>query len=148
ARCLLVLEARRGRLDLNTYHGGYERMPLPAISFLAMGLACTGFPGTLGFVGQELLVNGAVDAFPTMGFAVVIASALTGLAVVRMYFSLFCGRPDTPSHPGARFKLARREKWTFVALVIALIVFGLVPVRSWIRASLPATTSFTCETYI
>ena len=39
-------------------------MPLLAISFLCMGLACTGFPGTLGFVGQELLVNGAVDAFP------------------------------------------------------------------------------------
>ena len=67
ARCVLVLEARRGRLDLTTYHGGYERMPLLAISFLSMGLACTGFPGTLGFVGQELLVDGAVDAFPGDG---------------------------------------------------------------------------------
>src|SRR5712672_3041776 len=54
-------------------------MPLLAISFLAMGLACTGFPGTLGFVGQELLVDGAVDAFPVMGFGVVIASALLAL---------------------------------------------------------------------
>ena len=60
-------------------------MPVLAISFLIMGLACTGFPGTLGFVGQEFLVDGAVDAFPIMGFAVVIASALTGLAVLRMY---------------------------------------------------------------
>lgn len=96
ARCALVLEARRGRLDLTAYHGGYERMPLLAISFLCMGLACTGFPGTLGFVGQELLVDGAVDAFPFMGFAVVIASALTGLAVARMYFSRFCGRYAFP----------------------------------------------------
>ncbi len=127
ARCLLVLEARRGRLDLNTYHGGYERMPLLAISFLCMGLACTGFPGTLGFVGQELLVNGAVDSFPTMGFAVVIASALTGLAVLRMYFSLFCGRPDAPSHSSVQFGLRRRETWTFVALVIVLIAFGVAP---------------------
>jgi NADH-quinone oxidoreductase subunit M len=127
ARCVLVLEARRGRLDLTTYHGGYERMPLLAISFLCMGLACTGFPGTLGFVGQELLVNGAVDAFPVMGFAVVVASALTGIAVARMYFSLFCGRPPAPSHSGVRFGLARREAWTFVTLVIALIVLGIVP---------------------
>ena len=127
ARCVLVLEARRGRLDLTKYHGGYERMPLLAISFLCMGLACTGFPGTLGFVGQELLVDGAVDAFPVMGFAVVVASALTGLAVIRMYFSLFCGRPHTPSHSGVRFGLARREAWTFVTLVIALIAFGIVP---------------------
>jgi NADH-quinone oxidoreductase subunit M len=127
ARCVLVLEARRGRLDLNEYHGGYERMPVLAISFLSMGLACTGFPGTLGFVGQELLVAGAVDAFPVMGFAVVVASALTGLAVVRMYFSLFCGRSDGLARSGLRFELTRREAWTFVALVIALVGFGVAP---------------------
>ncbi|HEV8233184.1 MAG TPA: proton-conducting transporter membrane subunit [Gemmatimonadaceae bacterium] len=127
ARAVLVLEARRGRLDLTTHHGGYERMPLLAISFLAMGLACTGFPGTLGFVGQELLVDGAVDAFPVMGFGVVIASALTGLAVLRMYFSLFCGRPDRRAHPNLSFGLTPREAWTFVALVTTLIGFGLVP---------------------
>jgi NADH-quinone oxidoreductase subunit M len=127
ARCVLVLEARRGRLDLTTYHGGYERMPLLAISFLFMGLACTGFPGTLGFVGQELLVHGAVDAFPVMGFAVVIASALTGLAVLRMYFSLFCGRPDVVFHSGMRLALAKREAWMFVALVIVLVAFGIFP---------------------
>jgi NADH-quinone oxidoreductase subunit M len=127
ARCVLVLEARRGRLDLTTFHGGYERMPVLAISFLAMGLACTGFPGTLGFVGQELLVDGAVDAFPVMGFAVVIASALTGVAVLRMYFSLFCGRSDALAHSALRLGLTRREAWTFVALVIALIGFGVAP---------------------
>jgi NADH-quinone oxidoreductase subunit M len=127
ARTVLVLEARRGRLDLTTYHGGYERMPVLAISFLAMGLACTGFPGTLGFVGQELLVEGAIDAFPVMGFAVPIASALTGLAVIRMYFSLFCGRPDPPALADVRLSLTRREAWTFGALVIALIAFGIVP---------------------
>ena len=127
ARAVQVLEARRGRLDLITYHGGYDRMPLLAISFLAMGLACTGFPGTLGFVGQELLVNGAVEAFPLMGFAVVIASALTGLAVLRMYFSLFCGRPEALSRADLRFGLTQREAWTFVALMIALIGFGLAP---------------------
>ena len=127
ARCVLVLEARRGRLNLTRYHGGYERMPLLAITFLAMGLACTGFPGTLGFVGQELLVNGAVDAFPVMGFAVVIASALTGLAVLRMYFSLFCGVSDVLADSNLRLGLRRREAWTFVALVITLIGFGLVP---------------------
>ena len=138
ARCVLVLEARRGRLDLTTYHGGYERMPLLAISFLAMGLACTGFPGTLGFVGQELLVDGAVDAFPVMGFAVVIASALTGLAVLRMYFSLFCGRPDPHVHSVLRFGLTRREAWTFVGLVIALVGFGLAP-RPLVNSRLDAS---------
>jgi NADH-quinone oxidoreductase subunit M len=127
ARCVLVLEARRGRLDLTSYHGGYDRMPVLAITFLAMGLACTGFPGTLGFIGQELLVDGAVDVFPVMGFAVVIASALTGLAVLRMYFSLFCGRSDVLAHPSLRLGLRPREAWTFMTLVIVLIGLGLAP---------------------
>jgi NADH-quinone oxidoreductase subunit M len=127
ARTVLVLEARRGRLDLTRYHGGYERTPVLAIAFLAMGLACTGFPGTLGFIAQELLVDGAVDEFPVMGFAIVLASALTGLAVLRMYFSLFCGRADPLTHSGSWMGLTRREAWTFVALVIVLIGFGIAP---------------------
>lgn len=127
ARCVLVLEARRGRLDLSTYHGGYERMPLLAISFLATGLACTGFPGTLGFAGHELLVGGAVDVFPVLGFAVVIASALTGLAVLRMYFSLFCGRRVALPETGIQFGLKRREAWTFASLVFALVGLGIAP---------------------
>jgi NADH-quinone oxidoreductase subunit M len=127
ARCVLVLEARRGRLDLSTYHGGYERMPMLAIAFLATGLACTGFPGTLGFAGQELLVDGAVDTFPVLGFAVVIASALTGLAVLRMYFSLFCGRPDMLADSRVQLGLTRREAWTFALVVLVLVGFGIAP---------------------
>src|SRR4029453_13356431 len=118
---------RAGRQDLTAYPGGDDRMPLLAISFLAMGLACTGFPGTLGFIGQELLVDGAVDVFPVRGFAVVVASALTGLAVLRMYFSLFCGRSEVLVHPSLRLGLRPREAWTFVALVTALIGLGLAP---------------------
>jgi NADH-quinone oxidoreductase subunit M len=74
-----------------------------------------------------LLVHGAVDAFPVMGFAVVVTAALTGLAVVRMYFSLFCGRTDALAHSTLRFELTRREAWTFIALVLALVIGGLVP---------------------
>jgi NADH-quinone oxidoreductase subunit M len=127
ARCVLVLESRRGRLDLATFHGGYERMPVLAISFLAMGLACTGVPGTLGFAGQELLVDGTVDAFPVLGFAVVVASALTGLAVLRMYFALFCGRRDVLADSGVHLGLTRREAWTFALVVIVLVGLGIVP---------------------
>jgi NADH-quinone oxidoreductase subunit M len=77
-------------------------------------------------VVQDLLHAGADHAFPVVGFAVVIASALTGLAVVRMYFSLICGRPETPAHSGFQLGLTRREAWTFVALVVALVGLGVV----------------------
>jgi NADH:ubiquinone oxidoreductase subunit 4 (subunit M) len=50
-----------------------------------------------------------------------------GLAVLRMYFSLFCGRSDVLAHPSLRFGLKPREAWTFVALVVALIALGVAP---------------------
>ena len=56
-----------------------------------------------------------------------MASALTGLAVLRMYFSLFCGRPEVPAHASVQLGLRPREAWTFVALVIVLIGLGLAP---------------------
>lgn len=123
ARCVLVLEARRGRLDLNTYHGGYEHMPLLAVSFLVLGLACTGFPGTLGFIGGELLVDGTTAARPILGFAVVLAGALTGLSVLRMYFSLFCGRRD---HIDA-LRIRPREGIAFAGIAAFLIGTGIWP---------------------
>ena len=127
ARSVLVLEARRGRMDLSRYHGGYNRMPVLAVSFLIMGLACTGFPGTLSFAGQELLVSGAVEAFPVLGFAVVVASALTGLAVLRMYFALFCGRPEVSADPSVHLELRPSEAWSFAAVVILLVALGIAP---------------------
>jgi NADH:ubiquinone oxidoreductase subunit 4 (subunit M) len=62
-----------------------------------------------------------------MGFAVVVASALTGLAVLRMYFSLFCGRSEALAHASMRLGLRPREAWTFVALVLALVGLGIAP---------------------
>ncbi len=128
ARCVLVLEARRGRLDLTTYHGGYERMPLLAISFLAMGLACTGFPGTLGFVGQELLVNGAVDAFPGDGLRrrhCVGADRSCGAADVLL--ALLRPLGSARRIRGLPLGLTPREAWTFVALVVILVGLGIAP---------------------
>jgi len=123
ARCLLVVEARRGRLSLARLNGGYEWMPLLAASFLLLGLACTGFPGTFGYVATELLVDGAVTGFPLVGFSVIVAGALTGLAVLRMYFALFCGRHE----PSPHLQLVPRERIVFTALAAILLLLGLVP---------------------
>lgn len=123
ARTVLALEARRGRLSLTRYHGGFAQMPLLATSFLVFGLACTGFPGTLGFVGQEMLIDGAVRSFPAIGFLTIGASALTGLAVVRMYFSLFCGRRGEVPGLGLR----TREGLVFGAIATMLVAAGVAP---------------------
>jgi len=121
-RCVLVLEARRGPLDLGRHHGAHEGKPLLAGAFLLLGLSYSGFPGTLGFVGEELLLGGAVTAFPWLGFLVVASSALTGIAVLRMYFALFTGRSQE-----APLALKPSEALGFVAIAALLIATGLSP---------------------
>jgi NADH-quinone oxidoreductase subunit M len=86
-----ALEARFGRLALTDYHGLYEHAPSLAVFFLLTGLASVGFPGTLGFIGSELLVESAVEANLYIGIGVIATAALNGIAVVRAYFLLFTG---------------------------------------------------------
>ncbi len=94
---LRALEARTGRLSLDDYHGLYEHMPTLAVFFLLTGLSSIGFPGTVGFVGMELLFEGAIEVYPWVGVFLVLAAALNGIAVVHAYFRLFTGVQHTAS---------------------------------------------------
>lgn len=99
---LRSIEACEGRLSLTKYHGLYEHTPILAAFFLLTGLASVGFPGTFGFVGTELLIDGVVQSYSFAGVAVVFALALIGIAVVRAYFMLFTGtRHVTPIPPAS-----------------------------------------------
>lgn len=121
---IAALEARRGTLSLRRFAGGYDRKPLLAACFLILGLASVGFPGTLGFVGAEALVHGTVRDFPYLGFAILLASMLNGITVLRAYFTLFCGTQE-PGHLVQPLRV--REQLGFVALVALLLVTGLFP---------------------
>ncbi len=116
---LRAIEARTGRLSLTEYHGLYDHTPTLASFFLLTGLASVGFPGTFGFVGGELLVDGAVQAYAYPGMAVVAAAALNGIAVLQVYFLIFTGR----RHP-ATVSLRRRRRESFAVLTLALLILG------------------------
>jgi len=121
---LRALESRRGRLSLTNYQGLYNQTPALAVLFLITGLASVGFPGTFGFVGTEMLVDGAVEAFPYVGVAVVIASALNGIAVVHAYFRLFTG---TQHKSPVSLGIVRRERFAVITLTALIFVGGLIP---------------------
>ncbi|MEQ8788062.1 MAG: proton-conducting transporter membrane subunit [Pirellulaceae bacterium] len=117
---LRSVEARTGRLSLTQYHGLYEHIPMLAGFFLLTGLASIGFPGTIGFVAVELLVDGAVQVSPLVGAAVVIAAALNGLAVLMAYFRIFTGTRHVTSID-IRGRLPERVA---VLILTALILGG------------------------
>ena len=121
---LRSLEARTGRLSLAEYHGLYEHTPTLAAFFLVTGLASIGFPGTVGFVGAELLVEGAVEVYPYVGMAVVLVAALNGIAVLKAYFLLFTGCHHTAS---ISLHSRWREKLAVLTLTALIIGGGLYP---------------------
>ncbi len=121
---LRALEARHGRLSLTGYHGVYEHTPALAVCFLLTGMASVGFPGTFGFLATELLVDGAVQAYPFVGIAVVIAAALNGIAVLKAYFLLFTGTRHVTTVPLA---IGWRERLAVLTLAALIIGGGLFP---------------------
>jgi len=121
---LRSVEARTGRLSLDTFHGLYEHTPFLAAMFLVTGLASIGFPGTVGFIGTELLMEGAVAVYPLVGLAVVAAAAMNGVAVVKAYFHVFTGtRHKATVSMGCR----PSERITILIIVVLIIGGGLVP---------------------
>ena len=123
AMTLSALEARRGELSLGEFSGCFSRTPRMAGGFLMMGLASVGFPLTLGFVAEDLLVQGSVQQFPVLSFVLIVATALNGMNVVRSFFHLFSGRRE---HSGEA-DLTNRESWSLSAVLLILLAGGLVP---------------------
>ncbi len=131
---LRALEARFGRVSLADFHGLYDASPGLAVCFAITGLAAVGFPGTLGFVAAELLVDGAVEGVRVyehsqalavlFGLAAVAAAAVNGIAIVRAYFMLFTGTRHTST---VSLNLGVRERIAALVLIALIIGGGLYP---------------------
>jgi NADH-quinone oxidoreductase subunit M len=124
---LRSIESRIGRVSLTDYHGLYDQMPSMAGFFLLTGLAAIGFPGTIGFIAIELLVEGAVEVYPQVGTTVVIAAALNGIAILPAYFKIFTGRrASTHASLSARWP----ERVSVLLLTILIVGGGIAPQSS------------------
>lgn len=121
---LRSVEARVGRIGLDRFHGLAEHMPALAGLFLLTGLGSIGFPGTIGFIGAELLVEGAVEVYPFVGIAVVVAAAMNGIAIMHAYFRIFAGHVFTTT---ISFKAKPSERFAVVVLALLIIGGGLYP---------------------
>lgn len=121
---LRALESRHGRIAFDDFHGLYDHMPMLAVLYALTGLACVGFPGTLGFIATELLVDGVVETYPLTGAAVVISAALNGIAIIKTYFVLFTG---TRHRTSISLKSRKRERVAVLIMAALIVLGGLFP---------------------
>lgn len=119
-----ALESRAGPLTLDTLQGRFADAPALAAFLLLFGLASLGFPGTLSFVADDLIVAGSLDDHVIAGLLVIIATVCAGIAVLRGWFRLF-GGPTTVDAP--RHSVLPRERVPLVGLLVVLFGLGLWP---------------------
>ena len=119
-----ALESRAGELELDSAQGRFSDAPALAAFFLLFGLASLGFPGTLSFVADDLIISGSLDDHLHAGVFVILTTVFAGIAVMRGWFRVF-GGPVTVDAP--RHAILPREQFAFTALLAILFGLGLWP---------------------
>jgi NADH-quinone oxidoreductase subunit M len=119
-----ALESRAGRISIATLQGRFADAPALAGFFLLFGLASLGFPGTLSFVADDLIISGALGSQTHAGVLVILTTVCSGIAVIRGWFRIFGGpvRVDAPRH-----EILPRERLVFTVLLAIPVGLGLWP---------------------
>ena len=118
------LESRGGQVSIETLQGRFADAPELATFFLVFGLAVLGFPGTLSFVADDLIIAGALDDHLHAGVLVIVTTVFAAIAVLRGWFRVF-GGPVTVDAP--RHAILPRERVAFTGLLVILVGLGLWP---------------------
>ncbi len=120
-----AIEARTGTVDIHRLQGLSRSAPRLATAFVIFAVASVGFPGSLGFVAEDMLVHGMLERYPSVAALMVLVTAINGIALLRVFMSVFLREPRRPV-PDAR----TRELGVYVLLGSAAFLLGLAP--QWI----------------
>ena len=112
-----------GTRDLLTLGGLARLMPLTAAAAALAALSKSGFPGTLGFLGKELIYKAKLD-LETIGVVLVAVALLTNIfftatALMVAWWPFFGRRNGDTPHP------PHEAAWTMTAGPLAMGLSGL-----------------------
>ena len=124
--CIGVLYDRVHSREISAYGGVANTMPKFASFAVLFAMANCGLPGTAGFVGEWMVILGAVRANFWLGFiaatALISGAAYTLWMVKRVYFG-----PVANAHVGALKDLDAREFGMLGLLAVAVLAMGVYP---------------------
>ena len=124
--CIGVLYDRMHSRQIVDYGGVVNRMPKFAAFFVLFSMANCGLPATSGFVGEFMVILGAVKFNFWIGMlaatALIFGAAYSLWMVKRVVFGAI-----TNDHVAQLNDLGKREFFMLGVLAIAVIVMGLYP---------------------
>lgn len=124
--CIGVLYDRMHSRQIADYGGVVNRMPKFAALFVLFSMANCGLPATSGFVGEFMVILGAVKFNFWIGMlaatALIFGAAYSLWMVKRVVFGAM-----TNDHVAQLNDLGKREFFMLGVLAVAVIVMGLYP---------------------
>jgi len=124
--CIGVLYDRMHTRNIADYGGVAHTMPAYAAFFMLFAMANVGLPGTSGFVGEFMVIMGAVKV--NFWYALAAASTLIfGAAYTLWMYKRVIFGAVANAKVSALSDLTPREKAIFIILAIAVLGMGVYP---------------------
>jgi NADH-quinone oxidoreductase subunit M len=124
--CIGVLYDRVHSRNIADYGGVANTMPIFAAFFLLFAMANSGLPGTSGFVGEFMVIMGAVKT--NFWYALLAASTLIfGAAYTLWMYKRVIFGAVANHHVEKLTDITAREKLIFVILALSVMGMGLYP---------------------
>jgi NADH-quinone oxidoreductase subunit M len=124
--CIGVLYDRVHSRQIVDYGGVANKMPVFAAFFMLFAMSNSGLPGTSGFVGEFMVIMGAVKA--NFWYAFLAASTLIfGAAYTLWMYKRVIFGAVANDHVAHLRDISAREKLVFIVLAISVLGMGLYP---------------------
>ncbi len=110
-----VIHATHHEQDIFRMGGLFRRMPVTGLTFLLASLAIAAFPFTSGYFSKDAIISAAYLDGRMAVFAVLLFAALgTALYMGRLFWTVFCGKPNTEHAEHAH----ESSPWMTIPLVV------------------------------
>lgn len=124
--CVGVMYDRVHSRNIADYGGVVTKMPIFAAFFMLFAMANSGLPGTSGFVGEFMVIMGAIQTNWMAAFFAT-TTLITGAAYTLWMYKRVIFGPITNSHVSEMKDVNYLEFIVLAALAIGVLVMGLYP---------------------
>ena len=124
--CIGVLYDRMHTRNIADYGGVANKMPVFAAFMMLFGMANAGLPGTSGFVGEFMVIMGAVKTNFWVGALAAITLIYGAAYTLWMYKRVIFGAVANPEVEKLQ-DVNKREFFILAVLALAVLGFGLYP---------------------
>jgi len=124
--CVGVMYDRMHSRQIADYGGVVNTMPKFASFFMLFAMANCGLPATSGFVGEFMVIMGAMKANFWLAFAAATTLVFGAAYTLWMYKRVVFGAVAN-DHVAALKDIGRREFWLLGVVALAVLAMGVYP---------------------